>query len=338
MKRTTLYFTHARHIEVLEEELPVLGAGELLIETQLSAISAGTEMLVYRGEFPRHLEDEADTISGSLDFPMAFGYAAVGKVVEVGRTVDSKWQDRLVFAFQAHRSHLVATPETVVAVPDHIQPDDAVMFPNMETAVNLVHDAAPILGERVLVLGQGIVGLLGAALLHDFPLECLVTADRYEVRRQASRGIGVTASHDSSDAGFRELALRAAGGLQGGYDLVLELTGNPAALNDAIAVAGFGGRIIVGSWYGEKKAAIDLGGKYHRSRIQIVSSQVSTIAPNLSGRWTKTRRFQVAWNALSRIRPARWVTHRFPIEHSADAYQLLDGAPEQAIQVVLTYG
>ena len=104
-----------------------------------------------------------------------------------------------------------------------------------------------------------------------------------------------------------------------------------------LALTGFSGRIVIGSWYGEKRAEIDLGGAFHRSRIKLISSQVSTIAPELSGRWDKARRFDAAWKALERIKPEKWITHRFPIEEAAKAYELLDERPQETIQVVFKY-
>jgi threonine dehydrogenase-like Zn-dependent dehydrogenase len=205
----------------------------------------------------------------------------------------------------------------------------------METAVNLVQDAAPILGERALVLGQGVVGLLTAALLHEFPLETLVTADRYELRRKASLEIGVSDSLDPISPKFQDAAVSLSN--RKNYDLTLEVSGSPAALDDAIALTAFTGRVIIGSWYGEKRAPIDLGGAFHRSRIKLISSQVSTIAPELSSRWDKSRRFDVAWKALERIKPDKWITHRFPLEKAADAYRLLDETPQDAIQVVFSH-
>ena len=118
---------------------------------------------------------------------------------------------------------------------------------------------------------------------------------------------------------------------------LVELSGSPSALNDAIALTGFGGRVVIGSWYGEKQAILDLGGEFHRSRIKLISSQVSTIAPELSGRWDKGRRFQVAWDALERIHPEKWITHRFPLDEAAQAYSLLDKNPEETIQIILQY-
>jgi 2-desacetyl-2-hydroxyethyl bacteriochlorophyllide A dehydrogenase len=274
------------------------------------------------------LSDAHDTFSSGLSYPLAYGYATVGRVVKISKDMRHRWKGRLVFAFQPHTSYFVATPDEVLPLPDGMSPETACFLPNMETAVNLVQDGAPVLGERVLVLGQGIIGLLTASLLAEFPLEKLVTVDRYELRRKALDCESL--NPDALD--FREKVKT-----QNGYDLTFELSGAPEALNDAIALTGFGGRVVIGSWYGEKKATLELGGDFHRSRIKLISSQVSTLAPELSARWDKGRRFGVAWDALERIRPEKWVTHRFPLDEAAQAYHLLDEKPQEAIQVILQY-
>jgi threonine dehydrogenase-like Zn-dependent dehydrogenase len=122
-----------------------------------------------------------------------------------------------------------------------------------------------------------------------------------------------------------------------GADLAYELSGSPAALDQAIAVTGFNGRIVIGSWYGQKRADLNLGGAFHRSRIRLISSQVSTLTPELSGRWTKSRRLAVAWAALREIDISRLITHRFPLVEAHQAYHMVDESPEQTIQVLLTY-
>ena len=344
VKRRTLYFTAPRQVEVRDETVPPLGADDVLVETLCSAISAGTEMLIYQDRFPRDTSTglsaslEVDSVipglRGGFKYPLAYGYACVGVVRETGTQVDRSWRDKLVFAFQPHTSHFITNPNTLLPIPDTLSPETACFFPNMETAVNLVQDAAPIIGERVLVLGQGVIGLLTASLLREFPLERLATADPYELRRRASLNLKVSESLDSGSENFqKELAARAAGK----FDLTFELSGNPGALNDALAHTCFSGRIVIGSWYGEKTAEINLGGAFHRSRIKLISSQVSTIAPELSGRWDKARRFDVAWKALERIKPEKWITHRFSIEEASEAYQLLDKNPQETIQVIFEY-
>ena len=119
--------------------------------------------------------------------------------------------------------------------------------------------------------------------------------------------------------------------------MTFELSGSPAALDSAIVLTAFSGRVVIGSWYGLKPVALDLGGRFHRSRMRLICSQVSTISPELSGRWTKARRLQTAWQQLRVLRPSMWVTHRFPFDQAAEAYHLLSEAPQQTIQVIFTY-
>lgn len=326
-KARTLFFIAPKKIEIRETSLPPLKDDEVLVETICSAISAGTEMLVYRGQFP-HLADSHDAVSSDLNYPLAYGYACVGRVKVLGEKVTRDWEDRLVFSFQAHTSHFVTKTESLFPIPYSLSPENACFLPNMETAVNLVQDGAPILGERVLVLGQGVVGLLTASLLTEFPLESLVTVDRFELRRKALQVESRTSNVESRS--IQDLRPST-------FDLVFELSGSPSALNDAIALTSFSGRIVIGSWYGQKRAEINLGGTFHRSRIKLISSQVSSISPELSGRWDKARRFEVTWEALNRIQPAKWITHRFSLDEAAKAYQLLDENPQETIQVVFEY-
>jgi 2-desacetyl-2-hydroxyethyl bacteriochlorophyllide A dehydrogenase len=329
-----IYFTAPGQVEVRPAPLPPLAAGQVLVEALCSAISPGTEMLVYRGQFPKNLSDTHDTLSSGLGYPTPYGYATVGKVVKISKDMRHRWLGRLVFAFQPHASHFIATPDELFPLPEGMIPETACFLPSMETAVNFVQDAAPLLGERSLVFGQGIIGLLTTALLAEFPLAALVTCDRYPLRREASLASGATAALDPNEPGFREQASVL---LPSGADLALELSGAPAALDEAIALTGFGGRVLIGSWYGEKKVTLDLGGAFHRSRIKLIASQVSTLSPQLSARWDKSRRIEVAWEALERIRPEKWITHRFPLENASQAYSLLDNNPQDSIQVIFTH-
>jgi threonine dehydrogenase-like Zn-dependent dehydrogenase len=224
-------------------------------------------------------------------------------------------------------------------VPPNLAPEEAVFLPNMETALTLALDGRPLIGEKVAVFGQGIVGLLLTALLAGFPLAKLVTLDRHPGRRLASESLGARASLDPLASGALDMAraLLQGDGQDPGADLTYEVSGNPAALDQALALTGFHGRVVIGSWYGDKTAELHLGGLFHRQRQVILSSQVSTVAPELSGRWDKVRVREVAWRMVQKIAPARFITHRFPLAQAPEAYQLLDRRPEEAIQVILTY-
>lgn len=341
-----LWFSAAHQVEVRQEPLARPAHDQVLVQSECSAISAGTEMLLYRGQMPSDISVDAnfEAMQGAAHYPMRYGYACVGKVIAAGKDVDAAVLGRRVFAFEAHASHFCARPDELITVPEDISAEAAVFLPNMETAINLVHDARPALGERAVVLGQGVVGLLVSGLLAEFPLQQLIALDGYAVRRKCALDFRVDLALDPCDKkSIHMLQQRLAqsdcetGTQTGGADLIFELSGNPAALNTAIELSGYTSRIVIGSWYGSKSAAIELGGAAHRNRLQFITSQVSTIAPDLSGRWSKQRRFASAWQMIRTLRPQRLITHRSPLEDAPALYHRLHSAAEDILQAVLTY-
>jgi 2-desacetyl-2-hydroxyethyl bacteriochlorophyllide A dehydrogenase len=342
MKRTVLLFEDPYRMGVRREELECPGPGRLLVRTLATGISSGTELLLYRGQMPTGLSLDATipSLQGSVGYPAAYGYAAVGEVAEAGPGVARGWIGRRVFSFQPHASAFTASESELIPLPPDLDVLDGVMLPDLETAVNLVQDATPRFRERVLVVGQGVIGLLCTALLARFPLESLSTLERIAPRRQRGIELGADASFDpdgaDTPARMRELLSAKEG--TGLADCSLEVSGNPQGLQWAIDWTGFGGRIVAGSWYGAKKARIDLGTAFHRGRQEIVSSQVSTIAPGLSARWDKSRRMEAVLRELERIRPSRLVSHEFPLEQGSEAFRLLDSEPERVLKVVFRCG
>ncbi len=331
MSRLSIIFDAPRHVHLERSECPAPAAGQLHIRSICSGISGGTEMLIYRGEAPTALAADAtlSALQGSLAFPLKYGYAVVGDVIGVGPAVDERWLGQRVFAFNPHESEFVANANEVYALPKDLPPELGVMLPNVETALNLVQDGRPIFGEDVVVLGQGVVGLLTTALLARMPLGSLRTIDRLPHRRELSLQVGAheSVAPDEALARWPELA-----------DLCYEVSGSPHALNDAIALTGFTGRVLIGSWYGTKTAPIDLGGRFHRSRIQLISSQVSSIAPALQTRWDHRRRMTFALHLLQTLQPKQFITHRIAHTQATEAYRLLDEHPNEALQVVLMWG
>lgn len=302
----------------------------MLVETLVSAISPGTEMLFYHGQAPLDLPIDATIsgLTGQVAYPLKYGYACVGRVTAVGANVDPAWQGRLVFAFHPHESHFVATPAALLVIPSQISPEQATFLPNMESAVNFVMDGQPMIGERVMVWGQGVVGLLTTALLACFPLAELITVEQHMLRSSLSQHYGAKQTLTPTEVMPQTTEQ---------VDLAFELSGNPAALDQAIAHTGFDGRIVIGSWYGQRRATLDLGGAFHRSRIRLISSQVSTLAPAWLGRWSKARRHATAWTMLEQVDVAKLITHRFKFQEAAQAYRLIDQHPEEVVQVLLTY-
>lgn len=331
-----LWFSGQQQVEIRTHEILVLATGEVIVEVICSAISAGTEMLVYRGQLPGDIALDASIESlQNQGYPLQYGYACVGTVVELGEGVDESWLGQTVFAFQPHASHFVSSIDNLIPVPADIAAEDAVFLANMETAVNLVQDGKPIIGERVLVLGQGIVGLLLSSLLAQFPLTELLIADIWASRRKIAEQFGV-ATFDPLVAEECNNHQQRLSEVQGA-DLIYELTGVPDVLNMAIDFSGYHSRVVIGSWYGTKAAPIYLGGAAHRNRLHIITSQVSSLSPELTGRWTKARRFDITWDMIRRINPSRFVSHRAILEDAPVVYQQLDQQPGSLIQALFVY-
>jgi 2-desacetyl-2-hydroxyethyl bacteriochlorophyllide A dehydrogenase len=327
-------------IEVHEAEVSNPGPGKIRVRTSVCGISPGTELLAFRGKLPTRddTDHSIDPHAGSATYPMRTGYCSVGVVDKTGPNVDPDWNGRRVFAFQPHGTHSIAETSDVISLSAELSDELATFIPNLETAIGLVMDGQPAIGERVVVLGQGIVGLLVTRLLSRYPLALLASADRVEERRERARSSGADLAIDPSDEEDRDrlFQLLMAEGEPSCADLIFELSGNPDALNDAISFAGFGARIVAGSWYGKKPAALDLGGRFHRNRISISSSQVSTINPAFSARWSKSRRMREVLRLLPGLALENLITHRFPIGQADQAFALLDQSPENALQVILT--
>ena len=338
MKQHRLVFAAPGRMTIEAGDAPEPAADEVLVETRYSAISPGTEMLIYRGQWPQGvpLDTTIDALAGDFTYPVSYGYCAVGRVIRLGAAVKGDWLGRRVFAFQPHQDLFCARPETLHPIAADIDDETALFLPSMETAVNLLLDGNPLLGEKVIVVGTGIIGLLTTALLSRFPLGSLAGLDSYPLRREAALRLGADVCFDPADTtSFTQL-----GGLvgQGGEaDLVYELSGNPAGLDMALALTRFSGRVVVGSWYGAKKLPLDLGSFFHRGRVSFISSQVSSIAPHLTGRWSSTRRLALAWEMLRRIAPASCISHRFALAEANSAYSLIDRSPKETILVIFDY-
>ena len=327
-----MWFPRARTVELRSESAAVLGPADVRVRAIVSALSHGTEMLVYRGEAPRDLSLDLPALAGSYAFPIKFGYANAGQVIAVGDHVRGVGRGDLVFAHHPHQNEYVVPAASVVRVTPGLDPERVVFFANTETAVNIVLDAHPHLGDLVAVFGQGVVGLLVTQLLRRAGAR-VVAIDPIARRRSLAHDVGADAAVAPEDAigAVRELS----GGR--GADIAIEASGNAAALQRAIDLVALQGTVVVASWYGTKPVSLDLGGRFHRARLRLVSSQVGTVDPALAPRWDRARRTAFAVSLLSELALAPLVTHRFSYVDAAAAYALVDAHPDDVVQVLLTY-
>jgi 2-desacetyl-2-hydroxyethyl bacteriochlorophyllide A dehydrogenase len=303
------------------------------IETIASAVSAGTEMLVYRGEVPEDLPLDLPTLEGSYRFPIKYGYAAVGKILDKGPDVEHLSPGNSVFVHHPHQEVFNVSAKIPVRLPDGVDPPLGVFAANLETALNVVHDTPVRLGETALVFGQGVVGLLVARLLKLAGADPVLAVDPLEKRRRLALTAGADGVFGPEDLGERVMEIT--GGR--GADVAVETSGSGAALQSAIDAVATEGTVVVASWYGTKPVTLALGGRFHRGRVKLRSSQVGRLNPELSPRWDRDRRMNTVLGLLGELNLRDLISHRIPFERAPEAYRLLDERPEEAVQVVFTY-
>ncbi|MFG1927053.1 zinc-binding alcohol dehydrogenase [Cryptosporangium sp. NPDC048952] len=319
MTTHALWFTAPREIEIRPVPDPVPGPDDLLVRTVYSGISAGTELLAYRGELDPSTERD-ETLSaladGGFDYPFQYGYSCVG-VVETGSL-----EGRTVFAFHPHQTRFVAAPDDVVVIPDGVDPRIATLFPLVETALQLTLDAGPVLEDTVVVTGLGAIGLLTSLLLVRAGAS-VVAVEPESSRRERALELGVRAvSPDDAP---------------GDVPLLIETSGAPRALADGLSLLAHEGTALVGSWYGTKPVPLPLGEHFHRRRLTIRSSQVSTIPYAAQGRWTNARRRTTARGLLSELPLKSLATTEFAFSDAADAYAAIDRRDPGILHTALHY-
>jgi 2-desacetyl-2-hydroxyethyl bacteriochlorophyllide A dehydrogenase len=333
MERSILKAVGPNEVRLINEEIEDPGPGEISVKTEISAVSAGTEIKLITGKHTRGKGTyvEFDPVGHRYDFPFPLGYSAVGRIESIGKEVSRDLLGMRVFSLAPHCTIFKGSVEELVPIPDGISSDDAVFLSNMDTALTMVMDGNPIVGEEVLVFGQGVVGIILTSILSMFPLNKLITVDKNPLRREFSKRAGATESihPDDLEPGISD---------HNGFDLVYEVTGNPETLFLVHEYAGFAGRVVIGSYYGDVEGKLMLGDSFHRKRLRIMTSQVSSIDPSNIGRWDRNRRTGVSMDLLKRVDPHRFITHRFDIVNADVAYDMLLASPKDHLQIVFDYG
>lgn len=282
--------------EIRREPLRAPGADEVLVRALHSAVSRGTEALVFRGEVPASeaARMRAPFQAGDFPGPVKYGYCSVG-VVEAG---PAPWPGRTVFCLHPHQSRYVVPTAAVHEVPAAVPAARAVLAANMETAVNALWDATPRIGDRITVVGAGVVGLLAARLVARVPGTAIEVVDVRPERRALAEAFGArfaTPNEASPDA-----------------DLVLHASGSAAGLQTALRVAGFEATVLEMSWYGRREVALPLGEAFHSRRLTLKSTQVGHVAAAQRSRWDHRRRMALALSLLDDPALDALVTDRAP--------------------------
>lgn len=304
-----LWFVAPRRVELRDEPLPPLGEGDVLVKALASAVSQGTEMLLYRGEGPEIFDPSLGGATSPPDtYPRRYGYAWVGEIV----SGPEDYVGQRVFSLAPHGEHHVLPFVATRFLGDDVPPTRAVLAANLETAVTCTWDAELGLGDSVVVLGGGVVGLLTAWLVERSGA-FVTLVEKSALRREAAR---VLLSERA--------AILASPRPDGEADVVIEATGRPEALDAALAWCRPEGRVVVASFYGNRRAPVDLGDAFHRRRLTIRSSQVSSLPPRQRARWDHDRRWFLVSDLLHEPRLDALLGEPVPFDRAADLYASLD--------------
>jgi NADPH:quinone reductase-like Zn-dependent oxidoreductase len=268
--------------EIRPVELPEPESGEVVVRTLRSGVSRGTETLVFLGGVPRgqYAAMRAPFQEGDFPGPVKYGYLNVG-AVEHG---PPDLRGRTVFCLYPHQTAYVVPAAAVTVVPDDIPAARAVLAGTVETAVNALWDAAPMVGDRVAVVGAGMVGCCVARLLARFPAVEVTLVDVDESRAEVAGALG---------AGFARPEDAA-----GGCDLVVHTSATSAGLQRSLDLLGPEGTVLELSWYGQGEVRLSLGGAFHSGRLAVRASQVGTVSPARSARRTTADRLALALDLL----------------------------------------
>lgn len=307
--------------EIRAETLRPAGPGEALVRTIASGISRGTEALVATGRIPTSERERmrCPFQAGDFPFPVKYGYAAVG-VVEAG---PPELMGRPVFCLHPHQTRFVVPAEALAPIPDNVPPGRAVLAANLETALNAVWDAGALPGDRITVIGAGVVGCLVAWLAGRLPGAEVTLVD--------------VGSGKAAIAGVLGVAFAAPADAPGEADLVIEASGSPAALAAALDLAGFEATVLAVGWYGDAAASLKLGGSFHSRRLRLVSSQVGHVASRQRPRWTYARRMAKVMQLLAEPALDRLISGESPFERVPELMRRLATAPGGTLCHRITY-
>jgi len=303
---SALWYCQPGQSEIRQEPIGAPRRNEIRVRALCSAISRGTEALVWAGKVPRSEFERmrAPFMAGDFPFPVKYGYAAVGRVEDGPESLRGK----SVFALHPHQTVFNVPEGAVVVLPGTLPPQRAVLAANMETALNAVWDAMPGPSDRIAIVGAGVVGSLVAYLCGHLPGTEVTLVDINPSRAELARKLGV---------GFAGPAEA-----KGDCDLVFHASGSPDGLRTALELAGDEATVLEMSWYGDAHVTAMLGGPFHSRRLRLVSSQVGQVAASHRPRWTHNRRLAAAVGLLE---DARLDALLAPAIHFQDLVERLPG-------------
>jgi threonine dehydrogenase-like Zn-dependent dehydrogenase len=317
----SLWFQDAGLAVILEKELPEVKEGWCLVETLFSAISPGTERLVFIGRVPEELHEEMkySYMEGEFSFPVKYGYSLVGRIVEGPQ----ERIGQIVHVLHPHQDRCVVKEDDTFLVPNDVPPKRATLASNLEAAVNAVWDSQVTVGERILVVGFGIIGSLVARLISFMPGVEVEITDTHAFKKALVEKMGFKTRKPEDIPGF--------------FDLAINSSGNSDGLQLALDKVGIEGRVVELSWYGTQKVSLSLGGSFHPLRKKIISSQVSSIPSQHRPRWDLKRRKSLVFKLLQKKEFDSHITHSYRFEDLPGAFDQLKNPPTEGLSYLVTY-
>lgn len=281
-----LWIPEPGRAELRRTPLPEIVDGAVMVQTLFSGISRGTESLVFRGCVPesQYAVMAAPFQEGGFPGPVKYGYMNVGVIV-AGRGPDAEARvGQTVFSLFPHQERFVIPSDAALPLPPGLPPERAVLAANMETAVNAVWDGRPSVGDDIVVVGAGVVGMLIGWLCARIPGARVRIVDPEPTREPVARRLG--------------LSLESSPRREGRADLVFHASGTAAGLVDALSEAGTEAVVVEASWFGDLPVTLPLGSSFHSSRLTLRSSQVGRIPADRAARWNHARRLTLALELL----------------------------------------
>lgn len=321
----TLWVEAPRVARWRETDLAEPREGEARIATLWSAISRGTERLVFEGRVPVSQAEimRAPFQRGDFPFPVAYGYCAVGRV-EAG---PADWLNKTVFCLHPHQDRFNLPLEALRPVPENVPARRATLAANMETALNALWDSGAGPGDRIVVIGAGVLGLLAAALAAQLPGAEVLVVDRQSARKEVAESFG--AQFFEADFFAEQTGVEA--------DIVFHASASSAGLSLALGCAALEAKIVEMSWYGDAPASIPLGGAFHSKRLRLISSQVGQVSPSRRPRWSFARRLDKALQLLADSRFDLLVTKEIAFEDFPAQAARIFAADAPGLATVLRY-
>ena len=272
--------------EIVKKPIPSRKKSELLIKTQYTGISRGTETLVFKGKVPpsQYQTMRAPFQDGEFPCPIKYGYSNVGVCIEAPSTLASELVGKTVFSLFPHQDYFVIPLENVISLPSSVPSQRAVLAASMETAVNAMWDGRPNIGDTIVIIGGGVIGLLVAYLSTRVHGTKVLLVDTDPRREKIAQSLNIRFSTEATS--------------NCSPDLIFHASGQPSGLKTALSLATADSTIVELSWYGDREVGLPLGERFHSHRLTLKSSQVSNLAPHRRLRWDHQKRLQLALELL----------------------------------------